>query len=103
MSLSLVLVGSSPKFDWLDTKWLDSVLRTNIKMRRRWIMIELGQHSFTEIIPRLIQVIDGSDQGGISESVEWSGGGGFGLLQDRVVAGGPALECSANDLFVKRW
>lgn len=26
----LGLVGSSPKFDWLDTKWLDSVLRTNI-------------------------------------------------------------------------
>src|SRR5208282_376720 len=47
------------------------------KMRRRFIMIELGQHNFTEIIPRLIQVIDGSDQGGISETVEWTGGGGF--------------------------
>lgn len=47
------------------------------KMRRRWTMIELGQHNFTEIIPRLIQVIDGSDQGGISETVEWTGGGGF--------------------------
>ena len=47
------------------------------KMRRRWIMIELGQHSFTEIIPRLIQVVDGTDQGGISETVEWTGGGGF--------------------------
>jgi hypothetical protein len=27
----LGLVGPSPKFDWLDSKWLDSVLRTNIK------------------------------------------------------------------------
>ncbi|WP_375660781.1 site-specific DNA-methyltransferase [Bartonella sp. CL71SXKL] len=47
------------------------------KMGRKWIMIELGEHCHTHIIPRLKQVIDGTDQGGISKSVNWQGGGGF--------------------------
>lgn len=47
------------------------------KMGRRWIMIELGEHCHTHIIPRLQKVIDGVDQGGISKAVNWQGGGGF--------------------------
>jgi adenine-specific DNA-methyltransferase len=47
------------------------------KMGRRWIMIELGDHCHTHIIPRLKKVIDGEDQGGISKAVNWQGGGGF--------------------------
>lgn len=47
------------------------------KMGRRWIMVELGEHCHTHIIPRLKKVIDGEDQGGISEAVNWKGGGGF--------------------------
>ena len=47
------------------------------KMGRRWIMIELGEHCHTHIIPRLQKVIDGTDQGGISKPLEWKGGGGF--------------------------
>ena len=47
------------------------------KMGRRWIMVELGEHCHTHIIPRLKKVIDGTDQGGISEAVGWKGGGGF--------------------------
>ena len=47
------------------------------KMGRRWIMIELGEHCHTDIIPRLKKVIDGEDQGGISKVVNWQGGGGF--------------------------
>jgi len=47
------------------------------KMGRRWIMVELGEHCHTHIIPRLRKVIDGSDSGGISEEVNWKGGGGF--------------------------
>ncbi|MCX7099798.1 MAG: site-specific DNA-methyltransferase [Methylococcales bacterium] len=47
------------------------------KMGRRWIMIELGEHCHTHIIPRLKKVIDGDDQGGISKAVNWQGGGGF--------------------------
>lgn len=47
------------------------------KMGRRWIMVELGEHCHTHIIPRLKKVIDGTDQGGISKTVGWQGGGGF--------------------------
>ncbi len=47
------------------------------KMGRRWIMVELGDHCHTHIIPRMKKVIDGTDQGGISETVAWKGGGGF--------------------------
>lgn len=47
------------------------------KMGRRWIMVEIGDHADTHIVPRLQKVIDGSDQGGISKSVDWKGGGGF--------------------------
>jgi adenine-specific DNA-methyltransferase len=47
------------------------------KMGRRWIMVELGEHCHTHVIPRLQKVIDGTDQGGISKVVNWKGGGGF--------------------------
>ncbi len=47
------------------------------KMGRRWIMVELGDHCTTHIIPRMQRVIDREDQGGISKAVEWAGGGGF--------------------------
>ena len=47
------------------------------KMDRRWIMIELGDHCQTHIIPRLKKVIDGLDRGGITDAMGWKGGGGF--------------------------
>jgi adenine-specific DNA-methyltransferase len=47
------------------------------KMGRRWIIIELGEHCHTHIIPRLQKVINAEDKGGISKSVNWHGGGGF--------------------------
>ena len=36
------------------------------KMGRKWIMVELGDHCHSHIIPRLRKVIDGHDNGGIS-------------------------------------
>jgi adenine-specific DNA-methyltransferase len=47
------------------------------KMGRRWIMVELGDHAKTHIVPRLQKVIDGTDKGGVTESVGWNGGGGY--------------------------
>ncbi len=47
------------------------------KMGRRWIMVELEDTCHTHIIPRLKKVIDGEDKGGITDSVNWQGGGGF--------------------------
>ncbi len=47
------------------------------KMGRRWIMVELGDHCYTHIVPRLRKVIDGSDSGGVTSLTGWEGGGGF--------------------------
>ncbi|HEY9248225.1 MAG TPA: site-specific DNA-methyltransferase [Rariglobus sp.] len=47
------------------------------KMGRRWIMVEIGDHAETHILPRLTKVIDGDDAGGITKAVGWEGGGGF--------------------------
>lgn len=47
------------------------------KMGRRWIMVELGEHCHTHIIPRLRKVVDRLDPGGVTESTGWKGGGGF--------------------------
>ncbi len=47
------------------------------KMGRRWIMVELGEHCHTHILPRLRKVIDGQDPGGVTDSAGWKGGGGF--------------------------
>lgn len=46
------------------------------KMRRRYIGIELGEHTVTHSVPRLQKVIEG-EQGGISQAFNWQGGGGF--------------------------
>lgn len=47
------------------------------KMNRRWIGIELGEHAFTHCLPRMQKVVTGQDKSGISETVNWKGGGGF--------------------------
>ncbi len=47
------------------------------KMGRRWIMVELGEHCHSHIIPRLQKVIGGADKGGVTDATGWKGGGGF--------------------------
>lgn len=47
------------------------------KMRRRYIGIEMGDHAYTHCKVRLDKVIAGEDQGGITTSVNWQGGGGY--------------------------
>lgn len=47
------------------------------KMRRRWIMVELGDHATTHISPRMNSVVDGTDKGGVTEATNWKGGGGY--------------------------
>lgn len=46
------------------------------KMKRRWIGVELGDQCYEHCKPRIDQVIDG-EQGGISQKVNWHGGGGY--------------------------
>lgn len=61
------------------------------KMNRRYIGIEMGEHAKTHCIPRLEKVIAG-EQGGISESVGWNGGGGFRFCE----LGEPAFDAEGH-------
>ncbi|MEL7568420.1 MAG: site-specific DNA-methyltransferase [Dehalobacterium sp.] len=65
--------------DWVLDSFLGSGTTAAVahKMGRKWIGIELGEHCNTHCLPRLKKVVDGSDQGGISQVVNWQGGGGF--------------------------
>lgn len=65
--------------DWVLDSFLGSGTTAAVahKMGRRWIGIELGEHCHTHCLPRLQKVVDGADQGGISKTVNWQGGGGF--------------------------
>lgn len=47
------------------------------KMGRRYIGVEIGDHAYTHCKTRLDKVIAGEDQGGITKSVGWTGGGGY--------------------------
>ena len=47
-----------------------------MKMDRRFIGVELGEHAISHCAPRLTSVVDG-EQSGISESLNWQGGSGF--------------------------
>jgi adenine-specific DNA-methyltransferase len=51
------------------------------KMGRRWIMVELGDHAKTHIVPRMNKVIDGTDKGGVTQAAGWTGGGGYRFLR----------------------
>ena len=51
------------------------------KLSRKWIMIEMGKHCFTHIVPRLRKIISGEDNGGITDDVGWKGGGGFSFYE----------------------
>ncbi|SCZ86236.1 site-specific DNA-methyltransferase [Nitrosomonas mobilis] len=74
-----VLALSTQPGDWVIDSFAGSGTTGAVahKMGRRWIMVELGEHCHTHIIPRLKKVIDGEDKGGITEAVNWQGGGGF--------------------------
>lgn len=47
------------------------------KMGRRYIGIEMGDHAYTHCKVRLDKVIAGEDNGGITQSANWQGGGGY--------------------------
>ena len=47
------------------------------KMRRRWIGIEMGDQAYTHCKKRIDLIIDGNDRGGVTDSCDWNGGGGY--------------------------
>lgn len=48
-----------------------------LKMKRKFIGIELGQHAYSHCYSRLQRIVSGDDNGGVSKSQNWKGGGGF--------------------------
>jgi len=74
----LLILSTNPG-DWVLDSFAGSGTTGAVahKMGRRWIMVELGEHCHTHIIPRLRKVIDGDDPGGVTETTSWKGGGGF--------------------------
>lgn len=47
------------------------------KLERKYIGIEMGDHAYSLCKPRLDKVIGGEDNGGITKSTNWQGGGGY--------------------------
>lgn len=50
------------------------------KLGRKWVAVELGNHCFTIILPRLKHVLFG-EQSGVSRDVGWQGGGAFKVIR----------------------
>ncbi|MDO8683806.1 MAG: site-specific DNA-methyltransferase [Armatimonadota bacterium] len=77
--LQRILHIASRRGDWVLDSFAGSGTTGAVaqKMGRRWIMVELGEHCHTHIIPRMNKVVDGEDPGGITKAVNWNGGGGF--------------------------
>lgn len=76
--LNRIIHIATNKYDLVLDSFLGSATTAAVahKMNRRYIGIEMGDHARTHCIPRLQKVIAG-EQGGISETVGWQGGGGF--------------------------
>lgn len=47
------------------------------KMNRKYIGIEIGDHAYSHCKVRIDKIIEGKDKGGITEVVNWNGGGGY--------------------------
>lgn len=64
--------------DWVLDSFLGSGTTAAVahKMERRYVGIELGDQAFTHCYLRLKTVVEG-DKSGISQAVNWKGGGGF--------------------------
>lgn len=80
--IARILIISTEPGDLVLDSFLGSATTAAVahKMGRRWIGVEMGDHAKTHCAVRLRKVIDG-EQGGISQAVNWQGGGGFRFCQ----------------------
>ena len=76
--ISRILTIASKPGDLVLDSFLGSGTTSSVahKMGRRHIGIEAGEHAGTYCKPRLEKVV-GGEQGGVSELLNWHGGGGF--------------------------
>ncbi len=77
--ISKILSLATKENDWVLDSFLGSGTTAAVahKMKRKYIGIELGEHCNTHCLPRIKAVCDGTDQGGISNTMKWKGGEGF--------------------------
>lgn len=77
--IQTILKHFSEEGDWVLDSFAGSGTTGAVahKMKRKWILVELGSQCHTHVIPRLSRVINGNDQTGVSELFNWQGGGGF--------------------------
>lgn len=74
------------------------------KLGRKYIGIEMREHAYTHVHKRLVSVVDGVEQGGISRIIDWKGGGGFKFyeLAPSFVTidefGNPVIDSYYNDI-----
>lgn len=67
------------------------------KMRRRWVVAERNaQTVFDFLLPRIQQVVDGGDPGGITEFTSWVGGGSFEVVHVSPRFGTLTAACRPN-------
>ncbi|MCB0313676.1 MAG: site-specific DNA-methyltransferase, partial [Calditrichaeota bacterium] len=76
--LRRVIESTSAPGDWVMDFFLGSGTTTAAaqKLGRKWIGIEMGDHFFSVILPRMKKVLFG-DASEISRAVSWQGGGFF--------------------------
>lgn len=70
------------------------------KMGRRWVTADILPHTVEAfVVPRLRNVIEGADPGGVTKDVGWDGGGGF-----RTVTVGPSMyEVTPVGVMLAEW
>jgi adenine-specific DNA-methyltransferase len=70
------------------------------KMGRRWVGVEWSADTLnTYAIPRLTGVLERRDEGPVTEAMDWSGGGGF-----RVLDVAPSMfSAEAGQVFLSEW
>jgi len=79
--LARILAMSSDEGDWILDPFLGSGTTAAVahKMGRRWVGIERGEQAHRLCVPRLTRVVLGRDLTGVTRSLGWRGGGGFGV------------------------
>ena len=77
--LKIILTHFSNEGDLVLDSFLGSgtTAAVALKMNRKFIGIELAKQAITHVTPRLTSIIGNDDNTGVSESVNWKGGGGF--------------------------
>lgn len=69
------------------------------KMRRRWFLVERNSRTVCDFtLPRLMAVVNGEDLAGVTETVNWTGGGDFELAYTPPRFGKPLMASELSKI-----